>query len=307
MKRRSPPTDRVVATLELLAAHATERFTLTDIVTRLAMTRATCHVVLASLVEAGYVVRDPRTKTYALGPAVIALGRAAQASLPSLDLARQEMEAMSDELGEAFSVAAIINDELVVLEQVGPNPSNGVLVGSRVPFAPPIGAPFVAWGSDDEFDAWVARSERPIGASELDRWKATVAAIREQGYGVERLSPAWLELRAVVESVSDDVPDKVRDMVRALTAELGPEHYLPDDIARADRLAVGVIHSPVFDHDGRPELSIAANVFRNDVSRREIQRIARRLVQGTTAVTRAIGGTIPDAGPRTRPHSRHSA
>ena len=87
MARTSPPTGRVIEVLEFLAAHPTRRHSLADLVKHLDITKATCHVVLGTLAESGYVVRDPVLRTYGLGPALITLGAAAQVSVPALDIA----------------------------------------------------------------------------------------------------------------------------------------------------------------------------------------------------------------------------
>src|SRR5690606_18996047 len=84
LDRRSPPTERVVAVIDLLAAHPDRRFTLTEIITQLAITKATCFSLLRTRTRAGYLVRHP-DKTYGLGPALVAVGRAAQKSFSPLD------------------------------------------------------------------------------------------------------------------------------------------------------------------------------------------------------------------------------
>jgi DNA-binding IclR family transcriptional regulator len=77
MARTSPPTDRVVATVSLLAARPDQPLSLAELTRRLGVNKSTGHAILASLVAAGWVLRDPTRKTYRLGPALVALGRSA--------------------------------------------------------------------------------------------------------------------------------------------------------------------------------------------------------------------------------------
>ena len=88
MARTSPPTERVVATVSLLAARPDEPLSLAELTRRLGVNKSTGHAILTSLAAAGWVLRDPTRKTYRLGPALVALGRQAAASFPALDFAR---------------------------------------------------------------------------------------------------------------------------------------------------------------------------------------------------------------------------
>ena len=64
--RASPPTDRVVAVLDFLAAHPADRFGLSDLARRVGLSKPTCLGIVTSLAEAGYLVRDPADKSYRL-------------------------------------------------------------------------------------------------------------------------------------------------------------------------------------------------------------------------------------------------
>ena len=59
------------------------------------VSQATCHAILATLVDAGYVVRDPSSKSYSLGPAFLGLGDAAARAFPEVRVARVELDGHS--------------------------------------------------------------------------------------------------------------------------------------------------------------------------------------------------------------------
>ena len=86
MPRFSPSVQRVVAVLNLFADHPDQAFTLTDIVRTLKLSRATCHGLLLSLVEAGYLYRTT-DKSYVLGAALLHVGEMAKTHFSPLKVA----------------------------------------------------------------------------------------------------------------------------------------------------------------------------------------------------------------------------
>src|SRR5688500_1362500 len=98
MPRRAPAVERSIAVLNLLAQHPGARYTLSEIARDLSVNKATLHAILWALTEGGYLVRDPEGKSYALGPALVAVGNAALSSFSAADVARPHMDALADEL-----------------------------------------------------------------------------------------------------------------------------------------------------------------------------------------------------------------
>src|SRR2546429_7688617 len=85
--RPSPQTDRLITLVDLLTARPHDGLTLSEIARRLGVTPATCHPMLASLTQAGWLMRHPTRRTYRLGPAIIAPRHSAAAGFPALDFA----------------------------------------------------------------------------------------------------------------------------------------------------------------------------------------------------------------------------
>ena len=71
----SPPTERVVAVMHLLAGDPARNFSLADISRRLGISRATGHAILATLAHHRWVVRHEPSASYSWGPAIGALAR----------------------------------------------------------------------------------------------------------------------------------------------------------------------------------------------------------------------------------------
>ena len=70
----SQPTARALAILDLLMANPQQAFGLTEMTRRLNLNKATCHAILTTMANYGFLVQHPKTKAYRLGPSIIAAG-----------------------------------------------------------------------------------------------------------------------------------------------------------------------------------------------------------------------------------------
>src|SRR5439155_898932 len=83
--RGSPQTERLVETIELLAARRHVGATATAIARHLGVDRATCYPMLRELCHFGWLMRDAPTKRFFLGPALIAVGATATTAVDVID------------------------------------------------------------------------------------------------------------------------------------------------------------------------------------------------------------------------------
>ncbi|WP_436778391.1 IclR family transcriptional regulator [Yinghuangia sp. YIM S09857] len=289
----SPPTDRVLGILELLASRPEQALSLSDIARALGMNKATCHAVTASLAGADYLTRNPIDKTFMLGPALVAAGRAAEKAYPAVHLANAEVVALAEELGMQATAAIRSEGRLVIVARAGTGAeAASVRIGRRIPLAPPFGGVFVAWAGRAVIDDWATRTERTAPREQL---LDSLAAIRMRGYSVERLTPAVVQLRHALADLGDDpLADGLRPMVMALLAELRQAEYMPGDLQDHGRHAVSALSAPVFDGEGRTQMNLSLQPHR-EMSTRDIERAGRRLLEGCGRITQAIGGKPPAA------------
>src|SRR6266568_4211569 len=89
--RRSPPTQRVVALLEHVIAHPGERFRLSELSRTLQISKPTCLGIVTTLTDTGWLHCDPQTRSYGVGPALIAAGRLARRAVPGADVAERHL------------------------------------------------------------------------------------------------------------------------------------------------------------------------------------------------------------------------
>jgi DNA-binding IclR family transcriptional regulator len=293
----SPPTARVLSVIELLASRPDHEFKLAEIVDRLGMSKATCHAVVRTLLDAGYLVRSPRTKAYLLGPALIAAGRAAESAYPATRLAGPIVADLARR-HEAECVASIIEDDVItVVDWAGPKPGPGrgpgpawSHVGQRLPLVPPFGAAQVAWMDEGRVDEWLTRA---ASGSDLAGLRATLDAIRRRGYDVQSENASLARFRETLAVFdTESLTDEMRHAVGVLMGAVGRVENLPARLEPDERYPVSTIAAPVFDSDGCPALTLSIRVGET-LTGTEIDALGQDLRQAATEITEAAGGHPP--------------
>ena len=290
VSRQSPPTERVVALLDFLVAHQGQRFGLSELARGVGLSKPTCLGIVTALTAGGYLVHDPVTKVYGLGPALIAAGRVAQNDFAAAALARRRLADLSARYDTACTASAVVGDQIVVLERTGPAT---VKVGQTYPFAPPVGLMYVLWGGDRALEDWLARP--PTLPSRLDRahLRRVVGECRERGYLVESLTPAGMRLHSLMAGVAAyDLPAEVRELVGEVVSSLGERVYLGADLAARRKHPVSLIAAPTFDVEGRQELVLTLYVG-EAITGAEITRRGSALAAAADAVTAQVSGRPP--------------
>lgn len=121
--------------IELLAS-ASGAKGVTEVAGDLGISKPRAHRHLRCLVELGYARQDPYTEGYEIGARVLALGEAARARYELIELLRPVMLRLSQTSGFAVTLAALIEDNVTVLEMIaGVNPLDfSVKPGARLDF-----------------------------------------------------------------------------------------------------------------------------------------------------------------------------
>ena len=284
MARRSPAVDRTVAVLNHLAASPRQRFTLSELARDLELNKATAHALLATLVDVGYLVRHEDDKSYALGPALIALGNAALESYPAATLAQEPMDRLSNEFDLSCVASTAIAGEIVILASAGTSRPLGINVqpGLRLPLVPPLGTVFVAWSGSREIDRWLNRLGPTASDEDLERYRRALDVVRRRGFSV---GLGGDEQQRMVESMQ--ASGRRRDPVTP------GEEYALVELADDSPYTLNHIGAPVFGPDGRVALALFLIGFRGQIAADEVPRYAERLVEEATEVTSRLHGVVP--------------
>jgi DNA-binding IclR family transcriptional regulator len=240
--------------LEALRAHPDDGLRFAEIARTASVSQATCHAILASLTDAGYVAREESTKTYSLGPALVPLAAGASRTLRVGQIIRPALDALATRTGLACSVAEGVGDTITVVAVAAPPGVDPVVrIGASLPIAPPYGAIHVAWSESAAIDAWIARATNP--ALTPARLRAVVDDHRHSRVAVAPYTPAREGVRAALaELASDQHAGELRTRTLELLATIDRLDYTSEELTGTDTLPVHTITAPVFDPNDAPRL-----------------------------------------------------
>ncbi len=299
----SPPTSRALAVIDLLAADPEREHNLAQIVAALGVSKATCHAIVTTMVERGYLVRAARSKGYTLGPAVIAAGSAAERANPAVHAAREVVPALARELG-VECVASVLDPAFIVVVEWAPGPPgtdgrtaggrNGPRPtwshpGQRIPLVPPFGAVQMAWSDDASVARWIERA--PLAAA--DDLRRALATIRARGFDVQAENAALDRFRSALGELDlDQLSERSREAVGQVMAELGHVEPLPERLDRRARYEVNALAAPVFGPDANPVLTLSVHPA-HPQSGAQVTAMGRRLRAAADELTSSIAGRQP--------------
>ncbi|MEM6581032.1 MAG: helix-turn-helix domain-containing protein [Pseudomonadota bacterium] len=299
----SQPTARALAILDLLMANPYQAFGLTEMTRRLNLNKATCHAILTTMANYGFLVQHPQTKAYRLGPSIIAAGNAAFAQFPVLEYARPELEGLQSDLKLGFGVTGRSKLHQVLLALYGHAQPliDSFQLGLRLPNTAPIAACFTAFTPAPELEAWLSRAHEARGAydEKLDQ-KLRVAAIgiRARGYEVTLQTHAEAALRERLSRIHDAWSlAELEAAANQFQLEVCEEFYHLDRIDPKARYQVSTISVPVFDANNVPVLCFVAGSIDEAISGAQIAEIAQRMKESADRVTALAAGDLSADAP----------
>ncbi|CAM4084343.1 IclR helix-turn-helix domain protein [Mycobacterium basiliense] len=253
----SPPTERVIAVLELLGRNPTKQFSLAEICRGLDISRATGHAILTTLAAREWAIRDPETARYTWGPAVAAL-----ATPSTAQLYRTDLQALATATGTQVMLARREGTTLVVIDTVGECPRGPrIWRGMRTPFIPPIGRDYVAWWSADAQLEWlqtIGTPSRPL----QQRMMAVLNEIRQRGYVVERLTQQYVRVYTALRALSaDGEVDEITTRLARAYADLAVIDVLDGELSKGTTHSVATMSAPIRNPDGVATMTVLAAVF----------------------------------------------
>lgn len=272
-------------------ANPDQAFGLTEMTRRLNLNKATCHAILTTMSNYGFLVQHPKTKAYRLGPSIIAAGNAAFAQFPVLEYARPELESLQDELGIGFAVTGRSKAHMVLLALYGRATPliDSFQLGLRLPNTAPIAACFTAWSPAKHLEAWLTRAHEARGGydEKLDqRLRVSVIAIRARGFEVTLKTRAEARLTEELKRIHNAWNlQELEEVTQQYQRDLCDEYVHLDRIDPRQRYDVSFVSVPVFAYKQLPAMCFTAGSFDRPVSGEEIEHIAARMKESADRIT----------------------
>lgn len=282
MSRPALSASRSSDIIDFLASFPERAFTLSEIMRATKINVASCHAVLATLTDCGYITRCPKQRTYTLGPALVAIGQSALKSQPLISGAKEAAENLLRDLGLPVLLSAAIGEEILGImslpDAAGRMP--GMRVGERKPLVAPLGAPFLAWSSEEAIDAWIARHQAPVDEQLAAAWRHGLALIRERGYQVILRAPDGPKIGALMAKMASghrepDYKDEVARLVNSFDSQLSQ----PESIDPGQTYDIMLISAPLFDQNGRAAFNLSLGGFSKKLTGEMILSYADHLVR----------------------------
>jgi len=288
--------------LSLLSRHPDASFTLSEICQRLNLNVSTAHSLLNALTTSEFLVRQPATKRYSLGPELVRIGAAAaNRQVTVTEHAREHMGRLAEAIGRQCVASTAMAGDIVIIAKAGSAGPLGLTmdVGARMPFLPPFGTVFAAWSDEKTIRNWLDGTITSDKPEMTQRCVDALSAVRAHGYSIGMAISD--ELSAQIWHTTGRPPAGTdRDSQHAFE-QLILNEYLVEELQPKREYSVGNISAPVFGPDGSVVLAMAVPYFQETLTGRLIAEHARLLVAAADEVTKEIrGGTRPSPASRER-------
>lgn len=278
----SPPTERVIAVMQLLARDPERALSLTRIARTLQISPATAHAILNTLTVHRWVVRDNHTNGYCWGPAMGTLAKTAGDRH-----LRVYLRELHGETGVQVFVARRESATLTVVDSVGDSLTAPQLrAGFRLPLVAPFGRDYVAWASENLQNIWLEGISEPSSALR-ERLAAVLDEIRHRGFVIERLSREYVRVYSALRALADDgEADAITTRLAGAFADLTLVDYLPGELtSRANPIAT--VSAPVKDRDGVVTMSVTAAPLA-ELSKTELEALSEQVRSTATQIESAL-------------------
>lgn len=293
MRRPALSASRSLDVIDFLATLPSTSFTMSQIARAVNINVATCHAILNELTARGYLSRSAAKKSYSLGPALIGIGNAAIRSQPLIARAQALATGLSQEHGVPVALTRLIGDEIVGIFSIHSDNSAGKAArpGTRLPMIPPIGAPFLAWSSEQRIDAWIARRPDADNPDLVGRWRKELERVRERGFQVLLRSPVSGYFPQLLSELS--AGESVLDYKKYIIEHVGSSDVTMRQLETIEPDAlyqVLLIAAPIFDESNQAVYNLCIGDLAAAVSGETIRMLADSLLGVCVRIMREHGG-----------------
>jgi DNA-binding IclR family transcriptional regulator len=286
MARRALSATRAADLLNFLAAHPDESLSYSALSNRLGINPASTHNLLMALTECGYLSRDPKTRTFSLGAALVAIGDAALRENPIVDETRIEMGKLAKALDRGTVALVRAGTDALCIARAGPRHARiePPEVGQRIPIMAPLVSVFAAWGSEDAVDQWLQRGS--TAPDDQARAREILERVRSRGYSVALEVPGRRRLGGLIADLAEAPHSTaLREQLHETIGELGRTSFQLSE-SDGQTHSISTITAPVFDRHGEVAVAVSLQVFAGGLDPSDIAAIAGPLVEMTRSLSR---------------------
>lgn len=281
MSKAPPGVKRVVSVLNFFAEHPGQSFTFTDVVKALKLGRATCHALLAGLVEEQYLYRNA-DKTYVIGPALATVGRIASEQFSPLQAAQPEMRVLADEFHTVCTAGFLEHGDIVIRARAGSGSrvAWSATQGHMLPLRAPFAAAFFAWSKDYEIAKWLDQMSPPASASEAQQLQGSIEFLHKHGYSYGVHLGGELGVESVRRAVEMFVSGKAN--AYAVESKAGIDFNAMYPLA--------FVTAPVFSSEGEVAFVLTLSGFGQEMTGHTIDFMGTQLREAAERITEFVTG-----------------
>jgi IclR family acetate operon transcriptional repressor len=249
--------DRALTLLENIAELGGET-TLSRLASRTGLNISTCHHLLATLVQRGFVTKGLGRRGYALGARILYLSHAClQVDLPRR--AQSALDRINQSTGETVHLAALQGDELVtVLKREARHAVRvdaGALGTSDAAHATATGKAMLAWLPEDEIRRIVMAHGMtrftPHTITDFDALIEALRLVRRNGFSFDReeFRPGVVCVGAAIRDHSGGVVGSISASTPTMRASDDHIAHMRDEVVAATRALSAELGAPPTAHE----------------------------------------------------------
>lgn len=218
---------RVFSILTALSEHKDTG--ISELSARLEMPKATIYRFLQTMKSLGYVRQEPETERYGLTMKMFELGARSLQYLDLIELARRQMEVLSEKTSETIHLGVLSDNEVIYIHKIDAKYNIGMYskVGKRAPLhATAMGKVLLAWQTPERCDAIIATMDfsrfRENTIPNQKRLLEELAGTREQKFGFD-----FEEFEEHMVCIAGPVFDHLNNIVGALSISFAEFRFDP--------------------------------------------------------------------------------
>ena len=251
-RRKIQSVERALLLLELLAQG---RLRLNAISKALDINVSTCHHLLSTLMDRGYVAQSVQDRSYFLGNRILELSRSHTRQFNIADIAMESLHELNARTGETVHLAVLQGDELVTLAVLDSHHAVRVVTGrsgeSDPAHASATGKAILAWLPEQELERIIDRRgmKRFTEKTIVDRLQLleSLRHVRRNGFAIdnEEYQPGVVCIGAAIRDIAGAVVGAFSCSMPSMRASEERLQRVQEDIkatARTLSQAVGMVN-----------------------------------------------------------------